>query len=236
MLAYSSNKFKEIKVLVVDDHMLFAQGTVALLCVELRILVVGIAKNGIECMNLISRIRPDVVLLDIKLPDVCGTDLIDKIKKVQPEVKIIMMTGHSPKGYVTKSMSKGANGFLLKDCSAEELIQGILRVYDGGVYFSQGLDAFLQPGNDSDNLHSPVEFEKTPSELLTTREIEIMELVAQGLQNKEIASVLNINFRTVEFHVSNILHKLEVSTRLEAILKWVSAYNIELFHVPKTVL
>ncbi|WP_075367590.1 response regulator, partial [Desulfosporosinus metallidurans] len=202
-----------------DDHTLFAEGTVSLLSFEPRILVVGIAKNGIECMSLISKTKSDVVLLDIKLPDACGTDLINKIKEIQPGVKIIMLTGHSPKGYVTKSISKGANGFLLKDCSVKEMTQAIFRVYEGGVYFSHGLEAFLHPGNNCDNTPSPANSEML-SELLTPKEIEIMELVSRGLHNKEIASALGIKVRTVEFHVSNILPKLGVSKRFEAVLLW----------------
>jgi len=218
-MTISSEKLERVKVLIVDDHTLFAEGTVSLLSFEPRILVVGIAKNGIECMSLIGKTRTDVVLLDIRLPDTSGTDLIGKIKRLQPEVKIIMMTGHSPKDYVTKSMNKGANGFLLKDCSAEEMIQGILRVYNGGVYYSQGVEAFLHPGNNSDNVHLSVKSE-TPIKLLTTREIKTIELVARGLHNKEIASALGIKVRTVEFHVNNIFLKLGVSTRLEAALKY----------------
>ncbi|TGE34998.1 response regulator transcription factor [Desulfosporosinus fructosivorans] len=215
-MVIKSEKSERVKVLVVDDHTLFAEGTVSLLSFEPRILVVGIAKNGIECMDLVSKTDADVVLLDIKLPDTSGTDLIDKIIKIKPDVKIIMMTGHSPKGYVTKSISKGANGFLLKDCSVKEMIQGILKVYDGGVYLSQGLEDFL-PVNNCDNVQIPVE-SKVLSELLTPKEIEIIELVSRGLHNKEIASALGINVRTVESHVSNILPKLGVSTRFEAVL------------------
>lgn len=219
-MSVNSERLEIVKVLVVDDHMLFAEGTVSLLSFEPRILVVGIAKNGIECLSLISETEPDVVLLDINLPDTSGTDLIDKIIKVQPEVKILMLTGHNPKGYVTKSIGKGANGFLLKECSVKELIQGILRVYEGGVYFSQGLEAFLQPVNMNEHLHFPVRPVKTQHKRLTPKEIEIMELVTRGLHNKEIASALGINIRTVEFHVSNILLKLGVSKRLEAVLQW----------------
>lgn len=215
----NSEVSERVKVLVVDDHTLFAEGTVSLLSFEPRILVVGIGKNGIECMSLVSKMEPDVVLLDIKLPDTCGTDLIEQILGVQPNVKIIMLTGHNPKGYWTKSISKGANGFLLKDCSVKEMIQGIIKVYEGGVYFSQGLEAYLNPRNNSDNLHSPSEFKKSPSKL-TTREIIIIELVSQGLQNKQIAASLGINVRTAESHVSTILSKLGVSKRFEAVLYW----------------
>jgi len=215
----SSEELVRIEVLVVDDHTLFAEGTVALLTFEPRILVVGIAKNGIECMSFIRKTKCDVVLLDISLPDTCGTDLINKIKEVLPEVKILMLTGQNPKGYVTKSISKGANGFLLKDCSVHEMIQGILRVYHGGAYFSQGLDALLHAANNSNILEIPVNSEMV-RQRLTPKEIKIMELVSRGLHNKEIATTLDINVRTVEFHVSNILPKLGVSKRLEAVLQW----------------
>ena len=219
-MSVNSEELEKVKVLVVDDHTFFAEGTVSLLSFEPRILVVGIAKNGIECMNLISKTMSDVVLLDIKLPDTCGTDLIQKIRKVQPEVKIIILTGHNPKGYFTKSISKGANGFLLKDCSVKEMIQGILTVYNGGVYFSQGLEAFIKPVIISNNVHFPMKPVETLRKLLTKIEIEIIELVSRGLHNKEIASALGINVRTVDFHVGNILLKLGVSTRLEAVLNW----------------
>ena len=219
-MSFNSEELELVKVLVVDDHTLFAAGTVSLLAYEPRILAVGIAKNGIECMDIISKTVPDVVLLDIQLPDTCGTDLIDKIKKVQPKVKILILTGQDPKGYVNVSINKGANGFLLKNCSVEEMIEAILRVYEGGVYFSQGLEALLHPGNSSVNPHYLVESEITPSELLTNREIEIIKLISRGLHNKEIAATLGINVRTAESHVCNILSKLGVSKRFEAVLYW----------------
>lgn len=216
----NSKKNIRIKVLVVDDHTLFAEGTVSLLYSEPRITVVGIAKNGVECVRLINESKPDVVLLDIRLPDVSGTELIDKIKRVQPGIKIIMLTGHSPKGYVAKSINKGANGFLLKDCAVQEMIQGILSVYNGGVYFSKGLEVFLPFGNNFDKIHFLSEIEDPPGEKLTPKEIEIIELVSKGLHNKEIAEAINVKVATVNFHVSNILIKLNAKTRLEAALKY----------------
>lgn len=102
------------------------------------------------------------------------------------------------------------------------MIQGILRVNDGGVYYSKGLEAFLYPAKSSNNLHSPSKFDKDPSELLTKKEIKIIELVSQGLRNKQIALSLGINVRTAESYVSNILSKLGVSKRFEAVLYWAS--------------
>jgi len=209
---------EKVKVLIVDDHTLFAEGTVSLLSSEPRILAVGIAKNGIECMKLISKVLPDVILLDVNLPDVCGTNLIDKIKRILPAVKIVMLTGRNPQGYVNKSISKGADGFLLKECSVKEMTQAILKVYEGGNYFAQSLVDFFQSEKTGTNL--PVESFR-PNKLLTAREMEIMELIAKGLHNKEIATILGIKVRTVDFHVYNILIKLDVSSRLEAVLIWV---------------
>lgn len=212
------NSEELITVFVVDDHTLFAEGTSSLLSNEPSISVVGVAKDGQDCMDKISIIEPEVVLLDISLPDTCGTDLIEKIKKVQPEVKIIMLSGQDPKGYVAKSMSKGANGYLRKDCSGNDMIQAIYKVKEGGVYYSRGLETFLNPG-DIDDIELTAAKSELSSELLTSRESEILRLVSQGIQNKEIAAVLGIKVRTVEYHVSNILRKLGVSTRIEAALK-----------------
>jgi DNA-binding NarL/FixJ family response regulator len=209
---------EKVKVLIVDDHTLFAEGTVSLLSSEPRILAVGIAKNGMECMELISQVLPDVVLLDINLPDICGTNLIAKIKRTLPAAKIVMLTGQNPQGYVNKSISKGANGFLLKECSVKEMTQAILKVYEGGNYFAQSLDDFFQ--SEKTGITPPME-SLMSSKLLTAREIEIMELIAKGLHNKEIATALGIKVRTVDFHVYNILIKLGVSSRLEAVLIWV---------------
>lgn len=219
VLDSQSEKIK-VKVLVVDDHTLFAEGTVSLLSSEPRILAVGIAKNGIECMALIEKVVPDVVLLDINLPDICGTDLIDKIKRILPGVKVIMLTGQNPQGYINKSISKGANGFLLKECSVKEMTQAILTVFEGGNYCLQSLDTNFQSEKIDTN---PSGISVIPGKLLTAREIEIMELMAKGLHNKEIATILGIKVRTVDFHVYNILLKLGVSSRLEAVLIWVNA-------------
>lgn len=223
-MALEAEELEKIKVLIVDDHTLFAEGTASLLSVEHRIRTVGISKSGLECMNIVGKIRVDVVLLDIKLPDACGVDLIDMIKKVQPEIKIIILTGHNPKGYITRSINKNANGFLLKNCSVEEMIQGILSVYSGGSYFSKGLKAFL-PEINNNSLNSLANSE-IAMELLTLKESEIIELVSRGLHNKEIASALGITVRTVEYHMSNIFSKLEVSKRFEAVLIWANYKKI----------
>jgi len=214
-MSFSSEKLERVKILIVDDHTLFAEGTVSLLSVEPRILVVGIAKNGIECIGLASKTVPDVVLLDINLPDICGIDIIDKMKKVQPEVKILMLTGQDPKGYVTISENKGANGFLLKSCSVKEMITAILQVSRGELYFPQNMAPYLRSAIISEGIKV-----NNIMELLTPKEIEIIELITQGLRNREITTALGIKDRTVNFHVSNIMSKLGVKSRLKAVLSY----------------
>ena len=223
-LVLGAEELEEIKLLIVDDHTLFAEGTVSLLSGEPRIRTVGVAINGSECLNLVSKIKVDVVLLDVELPDVCGFDLIDRINGVQLGVKIIMITGNKPEGYITKSIIKNADGFLLKNCTAGEMIRGILKVYRGEGYFSKSLKAFLPviKNNNLDSLANP----EITMELLTPKETEIIELVARGLHNKEVASVLNISVRTVEFHMSSILAKLGASKRFEAVLAWANCKKI----------
>ncbi|AFQ45953.1 response regulator [Desulfosporosinus meridiei] len=217
----ASSLEESLRVVVVDDHTLFAEGTVSLLSSESYISVVGTAKNGSECLKLVQTKHPDVVLLDINLPDFSGTDLIEKIKGIAPNVKIIMLTGQSPEGYVNASLNKGANGFLLKDCTKSEMTAAILQVSSssGQYYFSQNMAPYLRSVIVGEEMRTnTMESKKISGTFLTPKEQEIIELIAQGLRNKEIAAALEIKNRTVDFHVSNILSKLGAKSRLEAVL------------------
>jgi len=204
----------------VDDHRLFAEGTVSLLSAEPCISVVGTAKDGSDCLTMVGAEHPDVVLLDINLPDFCGTDLIEKIKVLDSKVGIIMLTGENPEGYVNASLKKGAQGFLLKDCSKTEMITAILQVAKGDFYFSQNMAPYLRSAiiHKEIRINSIIEPEEFRGKSLTPKEIEIIELIAQGMRNREIATALGIKNRTVDFHVSNILPKLGVKSRFEAVL------------------
>lgn len=213
---------RTIKVLVVDDHPVVAEGTVALLSNEPRILVVGTAKNGEECLELVGLLEPDVVLLDINLPDICGVDLAEKLREIQTQMKVIMFTGQNPQEYVNSSLAKGAGGFLLKDCSAKEMAEAVLRVFEGEVYYSKSLDAIVESLNTNQKIETEP-FSLLPQSAykeLTAREIEVMELVAKGMQNQEIADQLGITKRTIVFHVGNIFSKFGVSSRVEAVIAW----------------
>lgn len=218
----NNGQLEKIKVLVVDDHTLFAEGTTALLSAEPNLEIVGIANDGEQCLSLVKSKKTDVILLDISLPDCSGINLIDKIKLIHPEVKIIMLTGLNPKGYLTKSLCKDVRGFLLKECNKREMIEAIYYVAQGQEYFSKGLAPYLKSalvGNDDDKKYLILQSKESVGSL-TVREEEIMNLIAKGFNNQEIALTLDIKLRTVKFHISNILIKLGVKSRLQAVSVW----------------
>ena len=210
-----------LKLLVVDDHTLFSEGTVGLLSSETGIEIVGVAKDGNECSTLVKTKKPGIILLALNLPDVFGIDLVPEIKRVHSEARIIILTGHNPESYIRIALKNGVQGFLSKDCTKKELIEAIYHVSKGKVYFSQGMAAYLKRVIVGEKLRPEEQF-LMPDEnkLLTPRETEIMNLILQGLNNQEISSTLNIKIRTINFHVSNILNKFGVNSRLKAIVAY----------------
>lgn len=215
-----SSSDNPIRLVVVDDHILFAEGTVSLLSSEPYITVVATAKSGSECLKIVKEEHPDVVLLDINLPDYCGTDLIEKIKAIDANVSIIMLTGQDPAGYVKASLNKGAQGFLLKDCSRTKMITAIFEVARGESYISENMDPYLRASmiGEKDIIDHMNNYGEIQSEYLTPQEIEIIELIDQGSSNREIATKLGIKNRTIDSQVNDILIKYGVKSRLEALL------------------
>ena len=223
-MSIGDEKLEKIKVLVVDDHTLFAEGTVSILLSETNLEIVGIANDGKQCLTLLQSKAPDIILLDISLPDCSGISLIDDIRIINPTVKIIMLTGLNPKGYLKKSLQKGVHGFLLKECNKKEMIEAVFSVAEGKEYFSKGLAPLLKLGFVGSNGYtkSLTLQSNDIGESLSTREKEIMDLIAKGLNNKEISAKLNITIRTVKFHTSNILFKLGVKSRSKAVAAWIT--------------
>ena len=206
-----------IKVLVVDDHKLFAQGVVSLLSSEPDIVVSDVASSAEECLRMAEIVSPHTVLLDINLPDSCGVDMISKIKQIDPGIGIVMLTGLSPLGHIDASLAQGASGFLLKDCTKEEMVTAIRKAARGESYFSQSMAPYLKEelvGTPQQDSHD----DKVAS--LTLRELEVFKLVVTGLRSKEIAEKLGITKRTVDYHIGNMLLKLEAKSRLEIVLKY----------------
>ncbi|WP_191600014.1 response regulator transcription factor [Marinomonas algicola] len=195
-----ADPIKTIKLLLVDDHVLVLDGLQARLELEDHIEVIGTACNGLEALNQADKLKPDVVLMDVSMPVLNGLEATKRFREEQPLVKILILSMHYEKEYILSLIQSGANGYVLKDVSSEELVQAITTVHQGGTYFSSGASAALF----TDTLTTK---QKEP---LTKREISVLKEVATGLSNKEIAQSLNISVRTVETHRQNIKNKLEI--------------------------
>jgi DNA-binding NarL/FixJ family response regulator len=204
-----------VRVVVVDDQELFRRGMVMLLGVEPDIDVVGEAGDGVTATDLVVKAAPDVVLLDVRMPKRSGLQACMKIKELVPSVKIIMLTVSDEEGDLYEAVKNGASGYLLKDSSIEEVAQAVRVVADGQSLISPSMAIKLL---DEFKQMSRADRQQVPTPRLTERELEVLKLVAQGLNNREIAKRLFISENTVKNHVRNILEKLQLHSRMEAVM------------------
>jgi len=204
-----------VRVLVVDDQELFRRGLTMLLAVEDGIEVVGEASDGHEGMQLAVSTAPDVVLLDVRMPQQSGIEACLAIKEAVPTAKIIMLTASDEEADLYEAVKSGASGYLLKDSSIEEVAQGIRVVADGQSLISPSMAAKLI---DEFKTMSRPERSTGPALKLTERELEVLRLVAKGLSNRDVAQRLAISENTVKNHVRNMLEKLQLHSRMEAVM------------------
>ena len=190
-----------IKIILVDDHPLFREGIAARLNMHEGIDVVAEAENGKELLEKLECCIPDVVMMDISMPEMNGMDALEIIKEKFSSVRVIMLSMHDDKEYIVNVIRSGAEGYLLKDISGEEMIAAIHKVHEGGKYFSGEVAEILVQENTSNK-----------GDILTTREQLILRLISHGNNNKSIASQLEISARTVETHKRNIKQKLLIDT------------------------
>jgi NarL family two-component system response regulator LiaR len=201
-----------IRVLVADDHAIVRKGIRALLATEPDIEVVGEVENGQEAVAEADRLRPDVILMDLVMPEMDGIEAIRRITAHQSEARILVLTSFAADDKVFPAIKAGALGYLLKDSSPGELVQAIHQVYRGESSLHPTIARKLLQ-----ELSRPSERPPTP-EPLTEREVEVLRLVARGQSNREIADQLVISGATVRTHVSNILGKLHLASRTQAAL------------------
>jgi len=204
-----------VRVLVVDDQELFRRGLIMLLGGDTDIEVVGEASDGITATELAVKTAPDVILLDVRMPRRTGVEACRGIKEAVPSAKIIMLTVSDEEADLYESVKNGASGYLLKDSSIEEVAQAIRVVNEGQSLISPSMAVKLI---DEFKQMSKPEREQGPALRLTDRELEVLRLVAKGLNNREVAKELFISENTVKNHVRNILEKLQLHSRMEAVM------------------
>ncbi len=200
---------------VVDDQELFRRGLTMLLGVEDDIEVVGEAGDGVAATELAASAVPDVILMDVRMPKRSGIEACVAIKEVAPTARIIMLTVSDEEADLYDAVKNGASGYLLKDSSIDEVAQAIRVVADGQSLISPSMAIKLL---DEFKQMSRSDRQQVPSPRLTDRELEVLKLVAQGLNNREIAKRLFISENTVKNHVRNILEKLQLHSRMEAVM------------------
>lgn len=209
--------------MISDDHMLMREGIRQLLEFDGSIKVVAEASNGVECLEKVVSVKPDVLLLDINMPKKNGIEVLEEIKKNKIDTKVLILTVHNEVEYLVRAVDIGVEGYILKDAESAELKSAIYHIIDGENYIQPSLIPALNNrlvNRDSD---------KAKIDSLTNREREVLVHVANGMFNKEIALNLNISERTVKNHISNIFKKINVNDRTQAAVFAIKNNLIKLF-------
>jgi DNA-binding NarL/FixJ family response regulator len=206
---------KVIKILLADDHTVVRNGIKSMLSDAKNLKVIGEASNGLEAVEAVKKLQPDVVIMDISMPEMNGIDAVTAIHKKYPDVHNMILSMHDKEEYIFKSLEAGALGYLLKDTSKEEFVKAIETIAKGEKYFNTAISNILvtgylhkiknpQPSGDADSI-------------LTKREKGILKLIVDGLNNRQIADKLDISIRTIEVHRANIMKKLNVKNAVELV-------------------
>lgn len=215
----------KIKVLVADDHQIFRDGIISLFSDVSDVEVADIASNGLEVLTKYKATQPDIVLLDLSMPEMPGLEVISALKRLAPESKILVLSMHTGEFYVQKAMQAGVNGYLPKqNTNREEMMKAIRAIYNGESYFHESISGITE--NIIQN--KPLVMDEATKEdysLLTNREKEIIWLVVEGYSNPEIAGKLFVHIRTVETHKTNIMQKLGLKNSVE-LVKFAIKYNL----------
>ncbi len=212
----------KINVVLADDHVLVRDGIKALLEDQEGIEVIDEASNGKEALSLIANSKPHVLIVDIRMPEMNGIEVVGEISKLNLEVKTLVLSMHDSEEYVVQAIQAGADGYLLKGASKEEFLKAVTKVASGGKYFTGDVSAIIMKNFVNGNTNTAVSPEIVLKESvfnLTKREKQILGLVLEFKNNKDIADELQISKRTAEVHRFNLMKKLEVSNLKELIDK-----------------
>ncbi|MGV8120703.1 MAG: response regulator [Candidatus Xenobiia bacterium LiM19] len=207
----------KIKILIVDDHTLVREGFAKMLELEPQFEVLGQSSSARDAIEKTRNLKPDIVLMDIKLPGINGIEATRMIKSEFPDVEVIILSMYDEEEYVMESVKAGATGYVLKDISADELFSAIKVVHSGGSLIQPGLARKVLKEFAHMAKESPQGSGKSVLKELSDREIEVLQSVSEGKSNKEIAEKLMISEKTVKAHLRTIFRKLEVSDRAQAV-------------------
>ncbi len=219
---------ENIRVILADDHGVMREGTHRILEQHPDIEIVGEAEDGLQALDLIERTKPDVAILDIRMPKLNGVEVVRRMKQCCPKTKALMLTAYDDDDYIFALMEAGATGYLLKTANAKELVDSVHNVYSDEPVLDPAIAVkiarlWTQRGTTKQG----------NTEQLSPRELEILELATKGLRNKAIADKLGISIRTVEGHFNSIFAKLGVFSRVEAVLEALSKHLVTLDEAEK---
>ena len=209
-----------IRTFLVDDHELVRDGIRALLEEHSGVVVIGEAADGIEALKFLEKQKPDLLIADIRMPRMNGIELVSEVRKKQFPIKTLILSMHDSDEYVVQSIEAGADGYLLKGSSKEEFMKAIHKIMMGEKYFSGDVSTVLVNHfsggvkNSEENTIQSEKLEEAPFQL-TNRERQVLDLILEGLNNKEIGEKLNISKRTAEVHRFNLMKKMDVNNLIE---------------------
>jgi len=211
----SPSKDKQIRVLLAEDHTLVRQGFRRILEDDPRITVVGEARTGIEAIEQCKELKPDVVVMDLSMPELGGLEATAEVLKANPQIKVVILSMYSNEAYVRKAFELGAKGYILKNAIEVDLTRAVMALAEGQAYFSPGISHIVLESMKAGTFQGT---SQDPYERLTLREKEVLQLIAQGKSNKEIATLLNISVNTVAVHRARVMETLNLHRTAELVL------------------
>jgi len=212
-----------IKIILTEDHQLLRDGIKVLIASE-NIEIIGEASTGAGLWKLMENTQPDIILMDISLPDISGIELTRTLSERFPEVKVLILSMFTDESFINQAIKAGAKGYLHKNTTREEMLVAIDTVYSGSEFYSDNISKIILRSY-IDKAKKNGEEIYNPHELLSKREIEILKMFAEGFINKEIADRLFISIRTVESHKNHIMQKLNLKTQVE-LVKYAIRHNL----------
>jgi len=202
-----------LRIFLADDHVVMREGLRSLVNAQADMNVIGEADNGRAALLSVRELQPDVIVLDISMPELNGIQVTERLKRICQKIKVLVLTAHDDSGYLRQLLEVGASGYLLKKAAAEELIKAIRVVARGGVYLDPSLAGKVVCGY----LRKARPRGEAQSNDISERESEVLRLVAWGYTNKEVAAYLSISVKTVETHKANLMEKLDLKSRVDIV-------------------